>query len=110
NQKQPPVHPIQAQPIPSRVEALPVRPAPVFKPHSPVESILERGLKNAQSHTQTFDKKAAKRSSAKKKGKSKLATYAAGAFAALLLGGFVAYQNIPNISMRYAASRAGVQA
>lgn len=110
NSKQPPAHPIPAEIVSSRVEAMPVRPAPVLKPHNPAESILARGLKNAQSHTQTLDKKTSKKTRAKKKGKSRLATYATGALAALLLGGFIAYQNIPNISMRYAAARAGVQA
>ncbi len=103
-------HPIQPQIVTNRVEALPVRPAPMLKPHNPVESILEKGLKNATSHTQTLDKKIAKKTRRKTKRKSRLASYATGALAAVLLGGFIAYQNIPNISMRYAAARSGVQA
>lgn len=111
NSKQTAAHPLPISPVTNRIETMPVRPAPILKPHNPVESILERGLKSAQSHTNTFDKKTAKKSVSKaKKRRSKLATYGAGVFAALLLGGFVAYQNIPNISMRYAANRAGIQA
>lgn len=102
----------QPQHLASRIEAMPVRQAPAnIRPLNPVESILEKGLKNAQSHKQTLDKKTAKTiKKAKRKTKSRIATYAAGALAAVLLGGFVAYQNIPNISMRYAAARSGVQA
>lgn len=80
--------------------------APALKPRSKSESLIEKGLRNASAH------KAAekpKRSKARRKG-SKLAAYAAGTMAVLLLAGLVVYQNIPKISVRYAATRAGIAA
>ncbi len=97
--------------VTERIEHLPVRPAPAIKhAASQAQSVLERGLKNAQSHTETFkpEQKHAKKS--KKRGKSKVASYAAGTLAAVLLFGFIAYQSVPNMSVRYAAARSGVNA
>lgn len=103
-------HPISPEPaVQERIEHLPVRPAPAHSKPSAVESVLERGLRNAQSHTETFKPEhKAKKSSRKKK--SRVASYAAGTLAAVLLFGFISYQNIPNLSVRYAAARSGVQA
>lgn len=100
--------------LPVSVAPLTVQPAPkvalpAHKQNSvknPVESIIERGLRNATSHNEKFEPKSKRRS----KKRSKLVTYSAGALAAILLVGFVAYQNIPNIAVRYAAARAGVKA
>lgn len=97
--------------VTERIERLPVQPAPAIKAAtSQVQAVLEKGLKNAQSHTETFkpDKKT-KRTTSKRR-KSRVANLAAGTLAAVLLFGFIAYQNVPNISVRYAAARSGVQA
>jgi len=94
-----------------RIEHLPVRPAPVVQAASTgVQSMLERGLKNAQSHTETFKPSKAHKKKTGKKGKGRLTSLAAGSLAAVLLFGFIAFQNVPNISVRYAAARSGVQA
>lgn len=104
-------HPIE-QPLETRqVINMEVRPAPEMPRKaavSSVQAVLENGLKNAQSHKQPLH--LPKKSRAKKSGKSKFINYAAGTLAVLLLGGFIAYQNVPNISMRYAATRSGINA
>lgn len=106
-----------------RVERLPVRPAPALRSvpqttmaksisTNPVNSILENGLRNAQSHKQTLDSDQIKsvKKSKKKPLFTKVISYGAGALAILLLAGFIGFQNIPNISMRYAAARSGISA
>lgn len=104
------------QAVATTIAALPVQPVPAvpktaLKPtnlQKQKESILERGLRNANSHNEVFTPvKASKKS---KRKSSRLATYAAGTLAALLLVGFIAYQNVPNIAVRYAAARSGVTA
>lgn len=90
-------------------QTAPVRPA--GRPTSPAHSILEQGLKNAQSHNQKLATSNKKTKSGKKSFfKTKVASYSAGALAFLLLTGFFAYQNIPNLSMRYASARSGITA
>ncbi len=97
--------------VSDRIEHLPVKPAPMVKAAtSQVHSVIERGLKNAQSHKETYKPPKAAKKKARKKGKGRLTSLAAGSLAAVLLFGFIAYQNIPNISVRYAAARSGVQA
>jgi hypothetical protein len=96
----------------TKVVALPVAKEPsvpaatLARPMSAAASILEKGLANAQSHIQPLHQLAPARS----KRRRRLVSFAASSFAVLLLAGFITYQNIPNISMRYAASRAGVSA
>lgn len=104
--------PLQAQPVATKVAVLPVQPAPSvpLSAHKPLDlksSILEKGLQRATSHNETFDHKPAKRS---RKKRPRLVTYAAGALATLLLAGFIGYQYLPNVSVRYAAARSGIQA
>lgn len=98
-------HPLATSPVASRVQPLAVQPAPALT--HPANSILEAGLRNAQSHTQAFDNK---KSGKKPKKTRKLVSYGAGALAAVLLIAFIGYQNIPNLSVRYASTRSGVQA
>lgn len=102
------------KPITPVVKPLAVQPAPVLQAaptprrhtsHPSTNALIARSLQNASSHTETHKPK---RSHARKR--SRLASAAAGTMALLLLGGFFMYQNIPNISMRYAAARAGVEA
>lgn len=106
-------HPVETaqNAVTERIEHMPVRPAPTVKAAtSHIQSVLERGLKNAQSHTQTFTPQKSHKKKAGKKGRGRLTSLAAGGLAAVLLFGFVAYQNMANISVRYATARSGIQA
>lgn len=97
------------QPVPQRVEPMAVQPAPTLAQPikiAPAHSVIERGLRAAQSHSETPHK--AKRSKGRRR--TRLASISAGALAVVLLGTFFAYQNLPNISMRYASTRAGISA
>lgn len=74
------------------------------------EKIFEKAIENANSH------KTIPRSNHQKHHRSKISSkrrtfrYASGMLAAVLLTGFVLYQNIPNLSMRIASSKAGFNA
>lgn len=72
--------------------------------------VIEESLRNASSHLQTFEDNV-RESFWKRFGfKNKTANLASMSFAAVLLCGFFAYQNAPNVEMRVAATRAGVSA
>lgn len=74
-------------------------------------SIIESALQSAQSHTQQLlpEHTPVKKKLHHKLGISKkVASVATGSLAALLLVGFFALQNVPNLSMRVAAARSGV--
>lgn len=72
---------------------------------------IEESLRNASSHLQTFEGRVAHGSFWSRVGfKNKLANVASLSFAGLLLVGFFAYQNAPNIEMRLAATKSGVSA
>ncbi len=90
------VQPLAVQPAPAH--------APAAPPHSPSSTMLENGLKSAQSHTQHHKAKKTKSR------RSKLVRAGAGGMAVLLMSVFIAYQNVPNMSVRYAAAKAGVSA
>lgn len=102
------------KPVTARIEKLPVAPAPALshpavrpQQRSSADSLIEKGLRNAQSHSEP----AQPAISAKRKSRfGRLASAGAGGMAVLLLGAFILYQNVPNISMRYAAQRAGIAA
>lgn len=104
--------PIQPKAAATPVALMPVQPAPAISlgAHKPLDlksSLIEKGLQRASSHTEKPLAKPARRS---RKKRSRAATYAAGALAALLLTGFVGYQYMPNVAVRYAAARSGIQA
>ena len=99
---------------------MPVKPAPI-KPASQarpsitpvqrtnkVDSMLERGLREAQTHNQPNQHVKVKK--VKNQRRHKIIRYGAAIASVMLLVGFYAYQNIPNISMRYATTRSGVSA
>lgn len=102
---------IGAHALPTRVETLPVALAPAgvapshHNTHPATSSIIEKGLKNAQSHKQVYHS-----SHTKTRKRGRMASLAASGLAMLLLGAFITYQNVPNITMRYAATRAGMTA
>lgn len=74
-------------------------------------AIIDSALHNAQSHNQPLhpDHEPKKKRLHHKFGVSKkVMQFATGGLAALLLVGFFALQNVPNLSMRVAAARSGV--
>lgn len=74
------------------------------------EQLVSQAIKNARI-PETHNKRVKKHRVSKKLGVSpKVLHFGAGALAAVLLFGFIAYQNAPNISMRLAATRAGFDA
>lgn len=105
-----------------RVEALPVAKAPEThhstppapKPHvaptkqSKSEALFTQALERADHHTPPKHKKHHTRTS--RKLGHRATKWAAGVVAALLLVGFIAYMNLPNLNMQYASSRAGFDA
>lgn len=75
-------------------------------------SLAEKGLRAASSHTENKAKKQRlhHRIGRRLGLKPRAAGIGAGSLALLLLGGFVAYQNVPNLAVRYASMKAGVNA
>ncbi len=106
------------------VAPLKVRPAPLQAPAvahvtaRPVAAnktadLLDKALQAAQGHTEQYHepKRTLSKRVAKKLGVSgKAITITTAVLAGLLLGGFYAYQNVPNLAMRVAAARAGFAA
>jgi hypothetical protein len=117
-------------PVPKKVQPLSVKQAPIeHKAHhaqapthtsnahqhgvNPAQAHFNRALAHAHAHEQPkhHPVKKPRRRIAHRLGMSqKVFNVGAGALAAILLLGFFAYQNVPNISMRIAASRAGFSA
>lgn len=99
------------QPVIKKVQPLAVQPAPALSQlatHTQAaEKLIEKGLRAAQSHNNSHHFKPARSKRAKR---TKLASIASASMAVLLLGAFFAFQNVPNVSMRYAAAKAGVSA
>lgn len=88
---------------PLAVQPAPAHSAPAHQP-SASKTLLENGLRAAQSHTQQHKTKRGKSR------RSRLASMGAAGMAILLMTAFIAYQNIPNMSVRYAAAKAGISA
>jgi hypothetical protein len=74
--------------------------------------MLDRAMQNASSHEQSAPVHHKKRSKLSKKLgiSSKAIAMSTAVLAGVLLGGFFAVQNVPNLSMRIAAARAGFAA
>ena len=106
--------------------ALPVQPEPsapvvpiLGEHHKPViaqkqsahHQAMLKAIDNSASHNQPRAKKTTRRQhlSRKLRVSTRTINLAAGSLAAVLLVGFVAYQNVPNLSMRVATARAGVE-
>lgn len=100
------------------VAHLPVKHAPVITTHhsAPVSTNIPnpfaRAVENASSHNEKTPKKTTRRHKVARALRISPRMVSAGSFvmAGLLLGGFFVYQNIPNLAMRVAATRAGVNA
>ncbi len=78
----------------------------------PKKFVFEDHIKHANSHLLKPVKKESRRKRFVRSLKisPKIATVGAAVFAVVLLGGFFAYQNVPSVSMRIAASKAGFPA
>lgn len=88
-------------------------PAAHHQPSKAHEAVFSEALNHANSHQQpTLPKRAhTHQKVASKLGVgSKIVGVGAGLLAAALLIGFIAYQNVPNLTMRLAAAKAGVHA
>lgn len=104
---------------------LPVQPEPTHEPEavlvehhrSPLDTQLgaktpfDHAIAKATSHTQPRHKRTTRRHHAARvlRVSPKIINIAAGGLTVLLLTSFVAWQNVPNLSMQIASSRAGVQ-
>lgn len=102
---------------------LPVQPEPEAPPINPLSQhhevfgsnlqplSLEKAIEQATSHTQPKHKKLTKRQKVAHRlhVSSKTTNIAAASLATVLLVGFIAFQNVPNLAMRVATARAGVQ-
>ena len=110
-------------PLKALTSPLPVKPAPalpsapllVAHHETPLDSKLgthpfDQAIHNATSHNQPLIKKTSRRHRVARKLKvsPKIINVSAAALATLLLVGFIGYQNMPNLSMRLATTRAGV--
>ncbi len=82
------------------------------KPHPKTEEVIANAMLNSNSHQAKKDRPVKpKHRLARNLGLSRKATNVAlTALTIIILGGFVLYQNIPNLSMRIASSRAGFSA
>jgi hypothetical protein len=93
---------------PAQVDMVP----PVSVNTHAITNPFHKALQEATAHTQPRLKKHSLRVRTAKRLRvsPKMLNFGAGVLAFLLLGGFFAYQNVPNLSMRVAAARAGVHA
>lgn len=115
-----PAHPV----ISKLTQILPVKEAPPEEPlvlshHGalslPVGNLanqLSQAIEHATTHNQPRARKTTLRSKAARKLRvsPKTVNIGAASLAIVLLAGFISYQNVPNLSMRVAAARAGVNA
>ncbi len=109
------------------LDVLPVKKAPaespalpknklLSKPHNVIDrtharkKIIDDALRDANSHKQPKVKKPTRRQRISKRLRisNRVMNFTVASLALLLLGGFIAYQNIANLSMRVAATRAGI--
>lgn len=109
------VEPIHVKPAPAHAKKAPIshHDASPLPTHNQIlkDQLVNKAIQDARIPEATPHKKTKKHHVAKKLGVSpKAFHFGAGALAALLLIGFVAYQNATNISMRIAANRAGFNA
>jgi hypothetical protein len=107
-------HPVKAQldvlPVQAPPEQEPLAKEVLFQSLHHAVSPFQHALEQATSHTQPKHKKQrAHHKIAKKMGvKPRVLNASAAALSVLLIGGFIAYQNVPNLAMRVAATKAGV--
>jgi hypothetical protein len=101
-ERAPRVHPVVEKALAQR----PAPAAPVEQtPHELKEALIRERLAEAQPHTQAHHTHRRRFGS-----QPRLATILMSSLALLLLAGYLTYINLPNISMRVAATRAGIAA
>ncbi len=109
---------------PTFTSVLPVRPAPIapqppvldehhqtkLDTHTHQEGSFQHAIDKATSHKQTPAKAPSRhhRAARRLRVSPKILSVSTATLAALLLGGFFAYQNVPNLSMHVATARAGM--
>jgi hypothetical protein len=103
--------------IKKRVVKLPVQPAPAHhntktEHQTAAQRSFSKTLETATSHKQPkLHKRSLRHKTAKKLGiTSKTLSISAAMLAIIVLSGFIAYQNVPNIAIRVAATKAGFAA
>lgn len=101
----PKVHPVVAKALERQTQK--VEAAKQLQPQSSKE-LKEMLIKERLAQVDTEDKKKEKRSFMKRR--PRLTTILTSTLVTLLLGGYLVYMNLPNISMRVAATRAGISA
>lgn len=106
-----PVRPVVA---PLHVQAAPPATPPVtYKQHTKTSDLLERALQAAEGHKQQYNEPRLRihHKIAKKIGvNARTIVVSMTVLAGLVFGGLYAYQNVPKLAMRVAASRAGFNA
>lgn len=104
--EQPQVHPAVARALNNlNQRQAPQKPKPAQSPKELKEALIKERLAEVETTEKTKVKKS--RNPFKR---SRLSAIATSTLAMLLLGGYLTYINLPNISMRVAATRAGVAA
>ncbi|HUC89352.1 MAG TPA: DUF4367 domain-containing protein [Patescibacteria group bacterium] len=88
------------------IPAVTVKPAPIAPTRQQHTDIFEAAIANAESHKQPEHKRTHHRSKVHRR----LINTMAGIAAFLVIGGFVAYLNMPNIQLQYASVKAGFKA
>lgn len=100
-------HPVVAKALENIDQAqAPVKPAPAQSSKELKEMLIKERL----AQVDTADKNKEKKRRSFFGGQKRLTTILTSSLAILLLGGYLTYINLPNISMRVAATRAGVAA
>lgn len=102
-----------SQTVADVAHAAPSVPATTLQPVSKSMDMFQKALQKANSHElqPTPAKKHVHATARKHKAKSRgLANVSAAALAVILIGGFLAYQNVANVQLRMASSKAGFAA
>jgi hypothetical protein len=95
--------PLPVQPTPPQPDVAAPKPQPDNKPITPAD-MFEHAIASADH----FADLTASKLHFKKKARRHVASLAAGSLALLLLGGFLAYRNVPDVQLQVAAFRAGI--
>lgn len=112
----PAIIPVQPEPVAPPIPSLDIHYKKVsslhtnqVKPNAPKRT-FQNAIDNCTSHTQPAHPKTTRKQhiSHKLRVSTRAVNVTAASLAVLLLTGFIAYQNVPNLSMRVAAARAGV--
>lgn len=103
---------VEAAPVEHHTKPTPTAPQHESTPVSASEQLYANALKHATAHeaTQHVAKKPRRRMNKSLTARQRTVRFALSATAVIALLGFFAYQNVPNVSVRFAAARAGFNA